>query len=130
MADGSIHPDDMKRYKEFGQEIEHRFGHPVARVEKVSGNEVFLKLDKPCSIAYTDLWEGYQYGQRIRSYKIEGRDATTGNWIKIAEGTSVGRRKIDPIIPATEVDQLRVKIISSVGTPLIRMFQVHGKQSK
>lgn len=127
MADGSIHPDDMKRYQEFGEEIERRFGHPVARVEKVSGNEVLLKLDKPCRIVYTDLWEEYQYGQRIRAYEIEGRDATTGNWIKIAEGTSVGRRKIDPITIATEVDQLKVTIRSSVGTPLIRKFQVHVK---
>ena len=125
MADGSIHPDDMKRYREFGEEIEHRFGHPVACVEKVPGNEVFLKLDKPCRIAYADLWEDYQYGQRIRAYEIEGRDATTGNWIKIAEGTSVGRRKIDPIKLINVVDQLKVKIRSSVGTPLIRKFQVH-----
>ena len=93
MADGSIHPDDIKRYKEFGKEIERCFGHPVARVEKVPGNEVLLKLDKPCSIAYTDLREDYQYGQRIRAYEIEGRDATTGNWIKIAEGTKVAFKK-------------------------------------
>ena len=127
MADGSIHPDDMKRYQEFGDEIERRFGHPVARVEKVKGKEVLLKLDKPSRIAYTDLWEEYQYGQRIRAYQIEGRDATTGNWIKIAEGTSVGRRKIDPIVLKSEIDQLKVKITSSVGTPLIRKFQVHIK---
>lgn len=127
MADGSIHPDDMKRYQEFGDEIERRFGHPVARVEKVKGKEVLLKLDKPSRIAYTDLWEEYQYGQRIRAYQIEGRDATTGNWIKIAKGTSVGRRKIDPIVLKSEVDQLKVKITSSVGTPLIRKFQVHIK---
>ena len=88
---------------------------------------MLLKLDKPSRIAYTDLWEEYQYGQRIRAYQIEGRDATTGNWIKIAEGTSVGRRKIDPIILATEVDQLKVKISSSVGMPLIRKLQVHAK---
>ena len=127
MADGSIHPDDMIRYREFGDEIEHQFGHPAACVEKVSGNEVLLKLDKPCKIAYTDIWEEYQYGQRIRAYEIEGRDATTGNWIKIAEGTSVGRRKIDPIVLKSEVDQLKVKISSSVGMPLIRKFQVHIK---
>ncbi len=127
MADGSIHPDDMKRYQEFGDEIEHRFGHPAACVEKVSGNEVLLKLDKRCKIAYSDIWEEYKYGQRIRAYQIEGHNATTGNWIKIAEGTSVGRRKIDPIVLNSEVDQLKVKISSSVGTPLIRKFQVHIK---
>lgn len=127
MANGAIHPDDMKRYQEFGQEIERRFGHPVARTEKVAGNEVLLKLDKPSIIAYTDLWEEYKYGQRIRAYEIEGRDAVTGKWVKISEGTSVGRRKIDPIDNPMEVDMLRVRIKSSVGTPLIRRFQVHAK---
>jgi alpha-L-fucosidase len=125
MADGSVHPDDMKRYQEFGDEIERRFGHPVARVENIANNEVVLKLDKPCKIAYTDLWEEYKYGQRIRAYEIKGREAATGKWIKIAEGTSVGRRKIDPINNAIKIDQLKVKIKSSVGTPLIRKFQLH-----
>jgi alpha-L-fucosidase len=125
MADGSIHPDDMKRYQEFGEEIERRFSHPLAHIEKVAGNEVVLKLKKPCKIGYTDVWEEYKYGQRIRAYDIEGREAATGKWIKIAEGTSVGRRKIDPIHNAFEIDQLKLKIKSSVGTPLIRKFQVH-----
>lgn len=125
MADGSVHLDDLKRYQEFGDEIDRRFGHPVASVEKIAHNELILKLKKPSKIAYTDLWEDYKYGQRIRVYEIQGREATTGKWIKIAEGTSVGRRKIDPINNAIKIDQLKVKIKSSVGTPLIRKFQVH-----
>ena len=46
MADGSIHPDDMKRYQEFSDEIEYRFGHPVACVEKIPGNEALINLVK------------------------------------------------------------------------------------
>ena len=126
MANGAIHPDDMARYKEFGQEIEKTFGHPLARIEKIAGHEISLVLDKACKIAYTDLWEEYQYGQRIRSYEIQARIAATGEWIKVAEGTSVGRRKIDPIVIDSVVDKLKVVVKSSVGTPLIRKFQVHA----
>lgn len=125
MANGAVHPDDMKRYKEFGAEIKKRFGQPIATIEKLATKEIYLKLDKASKIAYTDLWEDYRYGQRIRSYEIQARVAATGEWIKIAEGTSVGRRKIDPIEKAPEVDKLKVIIKSSVGTPLIRKFQVH-----
>jgi alpha-L-fucosidase len=125
MANGAINPDDMKRYQEFGQEITRRFGHPVACIEKFPGNEVLLELGKPCKITYTDLWEEYQYGQRIRAYEILARVATTGEWVKIAEGTSVGKRKIDPITNSLEMDRIRVVIKSSKGTPLIRKFQVH-----
>lgn len=78
MADGSIHPDDMNRYQEFGQEIERRFNHPVAHIEKVADNEVVSKLNKPCKIGYTDVWEEYKCGLRIRAYEIEGREAATG----------------------------------------------------
>lgn len=126
MANGAIHPDDMARYKEFGQEIEKTFGHPLARIEKIAGHEILLDLDKACKIAYTDLWEEYQYGQRIRSYEIQARIAATGEWIKVAEGTSVGRRKIDPIVIDSVVDKLKVVVKFSVGTPLIRKFQVHA----
>lgn len=128
MGNGAIHPDDMKRYKEFGEEIKNRFGHPIAQKERIAGDEVLLKLKKPAKIIYTDLWEEYKYGQRIRSYEIQARIASTGQWVKIAEGTSVGRRKIDPVDETQYVDQLKVSIKSSVGTPLIRKFQIHTKQ--
>lgn len=127
MADGSIHPDDMIRYKEFGDEIQRRFGSPIAVTENIPDNEVILELDQPSAIGYTDLSEAYQYGQRIREYKIEGLDSETNQWTTIAEGTSVGKRKIDPIDTPTIFSKVRVTINSSVGTPLIRKFQIHTK---
>ncbi|MCP4339314.1 MAG: alpha-L-fucosidase, partial [Desulfobulbaceae bacterium] len=123
MKDGKVHPDDIKRYKEFGDEIKHRFGRPLAVVEQVHGNEVVLDLGGMKTIDYTDLWEDYRYGHRIRGYVIEGFDGK--KWIKIANGTAVGRRKIDPIKPVT-VSKVRVRFTKNVGTPLIRKFQVHA----
>ncbi|MEG2068053.1 MAG: alpha-L-fucosidase, partial [Tannerellaceae bacterium] len=127
MADGSIHSDDLKRYEEFGREIERRFGHPIASVEKIAAYEVVLDLDKPIAIGYSDLGEAYQYGQRIRSYEIDGYDATTNQWIQIATGTSVGKRKIDVIEKNDVFSKVRAKITSSVGTPLVTRFQIHSK---
>ncbi|MGL4228669.1 MAG: alpha-L-fucosidase [Tannerellaceae bacterium] len=127
MPDGSVHPDDMKRYAEFGAEIERRFGSPLATVTKVPSNEVILELDKPSAIGYTDLSEAYQYGQRVRAYEIEGYDVDTKQWIPIAAGTSVGKRKIDVIDVPNVFSKLKAKITTSVGTPLISQFQVHVK---
>ncbi len=123
-ADGSIHPDDMKRYKEFGSEIDRRFGHPLAVVEHVPGREVLLDLGGPKAIGYADLWEDYRYGQRIREYVIEGFDGK--GWIPLSQGISVGRRKLDHC-PPTPVSQVRVRITRSVGSPLVRKFQVHPR---
>lgn len=124
-ADGSIHTDDMKRYEEFGAEIEKRFGQPVAMIEKQAKNEVILKLPQPSKIKYTDLWEEYRYGQRIREYTIEGFDTDAQQWVKLSQGTSVGRRKIDPIENSPVVDKIKVTIHKNVGTPMIRKFMVH-----
>jgi len=123
MPDGSIHPDDIKRYREFGEEIDRRFGHPIALTEQVPGNTIMLDLGGMKNIGYTDLWEDYRYGQRIREYVIEGYDGNT--WIELARGTSVGHRKIDPVT-AKSANKVRVRITKSVGTPLIRKFQVHS----
>ena len=122
MKDGSIHPDDMKRYKEFGDEIERRFGRPLAVVEQVPGKEVVLDLGGMQKIDYSDLWEDHRYGHRIREYVVEGFDGE--EWFELARGTAVGRRKIDPFAPET-VSKVRVRVTKSVGTPLIRKFQVH-----
>ncbi len=121
-SDGSIHPDDMKRYEEFGAEIKRRFGHPVAAIEQVAASECVLDLGGAKNIRYVDLWEDYRHGQRIREFSIEG---FVGNeWIKLASGSAVGRRFLWRT-PDVAASQVRVRVTKSVGTPLIRKFQVH-----
>lgn len=127
MKDGSIHPDDKKRYKEFGDEINRRFGHPLAVIEQVPSYEAVLDLGSMKTIDYTDLWEDYRYGHRIRKYVIEGFDGK--EWFELSSGTAVGRRKIDPL-EDVKVSKIRVLITKSVGTPLVRKFQVHFSNTK
>ena len=121
-ADGSVHPDDLKRYQEFGDEIRRRFGNPVGKTGQVAGGEITLNLGKPSLVGYVDLWEDYRYGHRIRAFVIEGFDGKS--WVKLFEGTAVGRRMLARCEPVT-VSQVRVRITQSVGTPLIRLLQVH-----
>ena len=123
-TDGSVSPGDKAAYKAFGAEIERRFGHPLAVAANVAGTEVVLDLGGSKKVDYSDLWEDYRYGHRIRQYVVEGFQDEKGQWIELSHGTAVGRRKIDPF-PAQEVSKIRVRIIQSVGTPLIRKFQVH-----
>lgn len=125
-ADGSVHPDDMTRYAEFGAEIQRRFGHPLEKVEQVAGNLATLDLGSPRTIGYVDLWEDHRYGHRIRSFVIEGFDGTS--WLTLFEGTAVGRRMLARCEPVA-VSQVRVRVTGSVGTPLIRRLQVHAPAS-
>lgn len=121
-ADGSVHPDDLKRYEEFGAEIKRRFGKPLAVVEQVAAHECTLDLGGEKPVHHVDLWEDYRYGHRIRGFVIEGLSGK--DWVKLAEGTAVGRRFLWPV-SNSPVSQIRVRITQSIGTPLIRKFQVH-----
>lgn len=124
-ADGSIHPDDMACYEAFGKKIEQTFGNPIAILEKQTGYVYNLNFEVPTHISYTDLWEEYRYGQRIRAYIIEGFDVTKNCWLKLASGTSVGRRKIDSVKTNILVDKVRLTIQESVGIPMIRKWMIH-----
>jgi alpha-L-fucosidase len=123
MADGGVHPDDMKRYEEFGSEIQRRFGNPFGKTEQIASREAILNLGSLKNVGYVDLWEDYRYGHRIRAFVIEGFDGK--GWVKLFEGTAVGRRMLARCNPI-EVSQVRVRITESVGTPLIRRLQVHA----
>lgn len=41
-------------------------------------------------------------------------------------GTSVGRRKIDPIDNAPLISKIKLMIKENVGIPMIRKLMVHG----
>lgn len=122
-ADGSVHPDDLRRYQEVGDEIRRRFGNPLAALERIPGATATLSLGRKAAVGYVDLWEDHRYGHRIRKFVIEGRG--DGEWVKLAEGTAVGRRFLWPVT-TTEVREVRVRVLESVGTPLIRKLQVHA----
>jgi alpha-L-fucosidase len=121
-TEGHIPESDKLRYRELGEAIEHNFGHPLAVVTNVTACEAELDFDSVEQINCTDLWEDYRLGHRIRSYLVEGR--INGTWSKLAQGTAVGRRKLD-LFDKVTVDRVRVRITQSVDTPIIRRFQVH-----
>jgi len=121
-TDGLIPEGDMKRYQEFGDEIERRFAHPLAEISG-TGNEHTIVFEKPTNVNQVVIMEDYRYGERIRKYSLLGK-IEGGRWVKLNEGSSVGRKRIVVFSPAT-ISQLRLKIDQSVGEPLIRSFKAY-----
>ena len=119
---GLIPEEDRRLYKLFGEEIDRRFGSPIAEVKERKGDELFLDLEGQRSINHIITMEDYSKGQRIRVYTIEGY--RQGQWIKLCEGQSVGRKKID-YFPEIEVSKVRMTIDKAVGEPLIRSISAH-----
>ncbi len=114
--DGRIPDEDMQRMKEFGDEIRRRFGTPIAETSG-EGEAVELELGEKQPIDHIILMEEIAYGERIRGYVIEGWDGE--KWLRLYTGTAIGHKKID-FFKAHELEKVRVRVVNSVGTPLIR----------
>ena len=120
---GAVPEGDLKRYAELGAAIEKNFGHPVGKTTApATGPDIECDLGGPRKINCADLWEDYRLGHRIRAFEVEGW--TDGHWIKLTQGTCVGRRKL-LFFPAQTVERVRVRVTRSVGAPVIRLLQLH-----
>jgi alpha-L-fucosidase len=120
---GLIPAGDVKVYAAFGEEIIRRFNKPLCALNDTSGSYLEIEFRAPEKINHIILKEDYREGHRIRKYTIEGLEGK--EWIVLAEGSAVGRMKIDPF-PAESVSKVRLKITKSVNMPLIRLFAVYN----
>jgi alpha-L-fucosidase len=119
---GLIPEEDRQLYQAFGQEIDRRFGSPIVMANEMKGNEFVLDLQGEQRINHVITMEDYRQGQRIRVYSVEGFQ--NGRWIKLCDGQSVGRKKID-YFTETNVSRVRLRVHKAVGTPCIRSMSVH-----
>ena len=121
-TDGLIPGGDMKRYKEYGDEITRRFSNPLAEI-RGTGLTHALTFDKPTLVNQMMLMEDYRYGERIREFLIEGKDAQ-GIWHKLNTGSAVGRKRII-VFRERPLTALRLTITKNVGIPLLRSFKAY-----
>jgi len=121
-TDGLIPENDIKRYKEFANEIDRRFKKPVAEAKNKEGNIVLLNLKQGQKLNHVVIMEDYRQGHRIREYQIEGM--INGAWKMLAKGTSVGRKKID-YFDDVKISKVRLNVKKNVGMPLVRNFSAY-----
>lgn len=119
--DGLIPDGDVKRLKEWGEEIAHRFGTPLAQT---SGKmkKLSLGLKDKQTANYYILQEDITQGERIRAYRVEA--LTGGKWVTVAKGTSVGHKRIERFDPV-EATAFRVVVEQCTDTPQIRNFSIY-----
>jgi alpha-L-fucosidase len=115
---GLIPQTHVKRYAEFGREIQRRFETPVIATSG-QGNELELVLTAPQRVNHVMIQEDIAEGQRVRGYTVEGR--VKDQWQTLATGTSVGCKRIERFDPV-EVSEIRLRITKSAAEPLIRRF--------
>lgn len=121
--DRGLLPDvDVTRLKEFGDEIQRRFGNPIATTQG-EGKRLQLKLPATTKINVIVIAEDIRQGERVRSYKVEGK--VNGKWKTLATGSCIGHKRIEEIDPV-EVSALRLQIGESLDLPVIAGFSVYS----
>lgn len=120
--DGLMPAPDVKRLKEFGDEINRRFSNTLGSTSG-SKNKLTLKLSKKMKINQLVLMEDIRKGERIRKFKVEGK--TKNGWKIIFEGSSIGHKFIHQFIEI-ETSMLRLTILESIAAPHIKDFTVYS----
>lgn len=121
--DRGLLPDvDVARLKEFGEEIQRRFGSPIATTQG-EGKRLQLKLPATTKINAIVIAEDIRQGERVRSYKVEGK--VNGKWKTLATGSCIGHKRIEEIEPV-EVSALRLQIGESLDLPVIADFSIYS----
>jgi len=69
------------------------------------------------------LGEGVERGQRIEAFTVDAW--TSVGWRQIAEGGTVGDRRILLLPEPVETDRVRVRVVASRATPLITSIGLH-----
>ena len=139
---GLMPAPDVARLKEFGNEIRRRFSQPIAMTsvgwasahadenDEALGPHglkpiLLLDLKEPTTINHAILQEDIRKGQRVREYVLEG--LADGGWVKLAEGTCIGHKRIQPFDDVT-VAQVRLRITQAIAPPIIRSLSVFQVQ--
>ena len=116
--DGLMPEPDLKRLKEFGDEIKRRFSNPIASASG-AGEQIVLKLPKIQKVNQVVLMEDISKGERVREFVLEGK--TKKGWQPIFKGSCIGHKFIHRF-DEMEVSAVRLRVTESKGEPDILDF--------
>ena len=114
--DGLLPAGDVKRLKEWGDEIKRRFSAPLASTSG-TGNDLEIDLRKEQEINHIIIQEAIAEGERIRQYEVQVLKA--GKWKTICSGQSVGHKRIQQF-ENVKCRKVRLKITESEGNPVVK----------
>jgi hypothetical protein len=130
---GLIPTSHARLYKELGDFIHSCYGNSILPTERFASDDslVYIHLfdSSPVTIDRSVIQEDQTHGQVIRAYNVDVQLVNSiedNNWITVAQGTSIGNKKIDiwQVGPQL-VNAVRLTITKTVDTPVIKAFTVH-----
>lgn len=122
---GLLPEEDVERMKEFGDEIKRRFAKPVGCTAG-EGETLTIELPEPAVIDHIVLREQIKYGERVRSFRVEG--LVNGAWKVLCAGSCIGQKHIR-IVDPVRVSQVRLVVDQAIARPIVRDFAVYNVNS-
>jgi alpha-L-fucosidase len=149
---GLIHENDVARLKEFGDFISKTFDHNLASGADATSSNILgleyhpnmmldmdmnsfwagkkgehkqsaiIELPKEQTFNLILLGENITFGQRVKAFSIEA--LINGQWVTIAEGTTIGYKRILQI-ERMKASQLKLNILEAKGDPLMSSFGLY-----
>ena len=81
-------------------------------------------LKKATKLNSVVLQELIEHGQRVKTFTIEAKESTTGNFVKIFDGTTIGRKKIATFDPIT-TSSIKITITDAKAEVLLKPSAAH-----
>jgi alpha-L-fucosidase len=126
---GLIDDAQAKAVAAFGAEVRRRFGQPIAQTDSSNGwlepGTLETDLGGAKKIAHVVLEEEIAKGQHVLKYAIDV--LSDGKWKTVAEGESVGRKRIERLEPAIAAEKVRLRVVQANAIPSISAMKIYDK---
>jgi len=90
--------------------------------DNVTTGSIEIDLGASKKVNYFLIQEYIRLGQRVKSFEVEAKK--DGNWEKVAEGATIGFKRILPL-GGVETSALRVRITDAKACPLISTIEIY-----
>jgi alpha-L-fucosidase len=121
--EGLLHETDVKRLADMRTALHMAFENDLAQAASAAWRatgrrSAVLELDlgESAEIGIVDLREDIALGQRVSRYTAQVERAG-GVWTDVAEGTTIGNRKLESLDPPLTARRLRIRV-ETVDTPI------------
>ena len=118
---GLIPSGDSLRLAEFGDAIKAEYGNPLKSTSG-EGNKYEVKFKSSTEVSRFIIQEDIRYGERVRSYVIEGK--VNGKWTVLCKGSCIGHKRIAKLDKPVNVSAVCLKINDSLDKPLVKNFSL------
>lgn len=89
----------------------------------ITYNELIVDLEGDTPLNIFRVEEAIKYGQRVESFEIHG--LVSGQWVKLTEGTTIGRSRILKLSEPLVCSKVKLVIKQALAAPAIRTFSAY-----